>query len=314
MKLGLLGACCFPNCDLTQLILVQDFWTLIVLDTQTVLKSEPPTKMDWLLAEDSDLGFVELLQHPLYKGLLPRLLRLQKSTSESWQNYFVSSISTYRSSQQKAFEYRCQGNILSLEIDDYIDFRRDFSGIRVVLDLIEAVGGLELDISPYNDDLRVLQRLVGDIITLAWDIFAYNIDQSIDNKINIVSLLQSKRGIGLARAISEAGALIRERLEQFKALEENLLRVEPAPTSSNTWGQSWLWWFWSLLSSNAEDPETLPASVAHDVELYINGLKNCLVGFFNWAYETEMFFGTKGESVKGFGWVFLLPPSSNTIV
>lgn len=69
MKLGLLGSCCFPSCDLNQLTLIIDFWTILVLDTHAVLRSDPPTRCGWVLViENPDVGFVDLLQaHPLFK-------------------------------------------------------------------------------------------------------------------------------------------------------------------------------------------------------------------------------------------------------
>lgn len=69
MKLGLLGSCCFPSCDLNQLTLIIDFWTILVLDTHAVLRLDPPTRCSWdLVTEDPDLSFVDLLQaHPLFE-------------------------------------------------------------------------------------------------------------------------------------------------------------------------------------------------------------------------------------------------------
>lgn len=359
MKLGLFGACSFPSCDLTQLILMMDFCTLIVLDTESLLRSNSPTASHWILGNDtSKSGYVEILQtHPVLQRLasnhiiylfllilvyiyrlLTRLSRLQNSTTESWQQRFTSSIVAFRHSRQKAFDYRREGTALAhLEIEEYIGFRRDLSGIPCILDLLEAVEGLELDISPYNDDLRTLRRLVGDIIVLTWvssdslqfqtndticscqDVFSYNIDQSIDNKINIVSLLQSKREIALVHSIKEAGDLIFQRIDAFKFLEKSLLSsvgASPSDRASDTGATAVtsLWNNFTGLFSAAQKPNNPHPSVtefqAHDIALYIRALKDCMVGFLHWAYETDIFFGTKGDTVKGFGWVFLLPPQN----
>ncbi|KAJ4493616.1 hypothetical protein C8J55DRAFT_485016 [Lentinula edodes] len=320
MKLGLLGACSFPSCDLTQLILMMDFCTLIVLDTEGLLRSNPPITSHWGLGNDtSNSGYVEVLQtHPVLQRLLTRLSRLQNSTTESWQRRFTSSIVAFRHSRQKAIDYRREGTALAhLEIEEYIGFRRDLSGIPFILDLMEAVEGLELDIPPCNDDLSTLRCLVGDIIVLTWDVFSYNIDQSIDNKINIVSLLQSKREIALVHSIKEAGDLIFQRIDAFKSLEKSLLSSMGASPSdresdSGATALNSLWNNFTGLFSAAEKPNNPHPSVtdfqAHDIALYIRALKDCLVGFLHWAYETDIFFGTKGDTVKGFGWVFLLPP------
>ncbi|KAJ3865326.1 hypothetical protein EV359DRAFT_39043 [Lentinula novae-zelandiae] len=318
-----------------------DFCTLIVLDTESLLRSNSPTASHWSLGNDtSKSGYVEILQthlvlqrlasnHIIYLfllilvyiyRLLTRLSRLQNSTTESWQQRFTSSIVAFRHSRQKAIDYRREGTALAhLEIEEYIGFRRDLSGIPCILDLLEAVEGLELDISPYNDDLRTLRRLVGDVIVLTWDVFSYNIDQSIDNKINIVSLLQSKREIALVHSIKEAGDLIFQRIDAFKFLEKSVLSsvgASPSDRASDTGATAVnsLWNNFTGLFSAAQKPNNPHPSVtefqAHDIALYIRALKDCMVGFLHWAYETDIFFGTKGDTVKGFGWVFLLPPQN----
>ncbi|KIK64099.1 hypothetical protein GYMLUDRAFT_40342 [Collybiopsis luxurians FD-317 M1] len=320
MKLGLLAACCFPSCDLNQLILVTDLWTLIMLDTLTVLRSEPPIRSHCDLPEDSKSDFPAVVEsHILLKRLLPRLFRLRASMSDTWQQRFTASVFSYMDSRQKAINHRSEGSVVPLDIDDYIEFRRNLSGINIMLDLIEAVEGLELDIPVYNEELRTLRQLVGEIITITWDVFSYNVDQSIDNKLNIVSLLRSNQDIGLANAINEAGTAIRQRIDRFKSLENTLLASikaassQDSTVSGSTTSSSW---FWSHFSSSTTPETEVPGpSITdiqeHDIVLHIRGLKDCMVGFLNWAYETDMFFGTKGESVKGFGWVFLLSPQSS---
>ncbi|KAJ2920476.1 hypothetical protein H1R20_g16618, partial [Candolleomyces eurysporus] len=38
---------------------------------------------------------------------------------------------------------------------------------------------------------------------------------------------------------------------------------------------------------------------------YIQALKDYIVGSIHWGYETELYFGQKGDEVRLFGWVFL---------
>ncbi|KAJ4490591.1 hypothetical protein J3R30DRAFT_110451 [Lentinula aciculospora] len=318
MKLGLLGACSFPSCDLTQLVLMMDVWTLIILDTQLLLRSDFPTMSRWdFVDENSHFGYIELLRtHPVLQRLVPRLSRLKDSTSDFWQQRFASSIAAFRRSQQKAIDYRLEGPALAqLGIDEYIDFRRDFSGMPIILDLIEPVGGLKFDIPIYDEDLCTLRRLVGEIIVLSWDVFSYNIDQFTDNKLNIVSLLQSEREVALVHSIKDAGDLILQRLSSFKSLEKSLLssvgELPQAPASKTSAASLKSWFSFDLFSETQKlnNPRSsITEFQAHDIALYVRSLKDCMIGFLNWTYETDMFFGTKGESVKSFGWVFLLPP------
>ncbi|KAJ3983985.1 hypothetical protein F5890DRAFT_106311 [Lentinula detonsa] len=323
MKLGLLGACSFPSCDLTQLILMMDVWSLIILNTQLPLRSNTlATPHRSVANENLQYDYVELLQmHPVFQRLLPRLSRFKYSTSNFWRQRFTCSVAAFQQSQQKAIDYRLKGaSLAQLAIDDYIDFRHDFGGMPIILDLIEAVEGLELDIPTFNDDLHTLRRLVGDIIVLSWDVFSYNIDQSVDNRLNIVSLLQSKRENALVHSIKEAGDLILSRLASFKSLENTLLSsvgtLSSTTTNSSPAVQKSIWQSITHNFTGTQKTKIPPSSLnevqAHDIARYICALKDCMVGFLNWTYETDMFFGTKGESVKSFGWVFLLSPIQST--
>ncbi|RXW13522.1 hypothetical protein EST38_g12333 [Candolleomyces aberdarensis] len=38
---------------------------------------------------------------------------------------------------------------------------------------------------------------------------------------------------------------------------------------------------------------------------YVQALKDYIVGSIHWGYETELYFGQKGDEVRSFGWVFL---------
>ena len=38
---------------------------------------------------------------------------------------------------------------------------------------------------------------------------------------------------------------------------------------------------------------------------YIQTLKDYIVASIHWGYETELYFGQKGDEVRSFGWVFL---------
>ncbi|KAF5391191.1 hypothetical protein D9757_003142 [Collybiopsis confluens] len=321
-KLGLLAACCFPTCDLNQLTLVMDLWTLIVVDTETLLRSKQvPALFIQDFRADSKPGFVELTKaHILFKHLSLRLSQLKSSTSESWQQRFSASMSSYMDAKRRGAEHQAEGNRIPLEIDDYIKFRRNLSGIELILDMIEAVEGLELDISFYGEELHALRRVTAEIICLTWDVFSYNIDQSVGNTINIVSLLRSSRKFSLSSAVQQAGTMIRDRITRFKALENALLvkiQTSTYSTDTNASTTPTTSWLWNVVSSSrapqAKDPgQALTETQAHDIALYTRGLNDLVIGFLNWAYETDMFFGTKGDAVKGFGWVFLLPAYSLT--
>ena len=48
--------------------------------------------------------------------------------------------------------------------------------------------------------------------------------------------------------------------------------------------------------------------VGGSLDAYVHVLRDYISGNIHWFYETELYFGAKGEEVKAFGWVFLNSP------
>jgi hypothetical protein len=46
-------------------------------------------------------------------------------------------------------------------------------------------------------------------------------------------------------------------------------------------------------------------STSEQTARYIQALKDYIAGSIHWGYETELYFGQKGDEVRSFGWVFL---------
>lgn len=101
-------------------------------------------------------------------------------------------------------------------------------------------------------------------------------------------------------AINCAFALIERAFQNFLAAESALSQESPAQSPVTPA------WTWNLLSRRQPSEET-PGQprLSSDSQLYLRGLKDCIVGTLNWSYETELYFGSKGDEVRQFGWVFL---------
>jgi hypothetical protein len=201
----------------------------------------------------------------------------------------------YQAAQQQVARNRLDDVVPDLE--SYIELRRDSSGIKMIFDLIEVVGGLDLPSEIIEgQDARRLAHLTADIINWSMDIISYNVDQAKGNKHNLITVLMNEKQLTVQGAISYATTLVKQSLEAFLALERSI----PTPVVHSSWS----------LSSWYSRPTGWDARTRSDVQAYIRGLRDCIVGFSNWAYETEMYFGEKGEEARAFGWVFLtlLPP------
>ncbi|KAJ7595493.1 isoprenoid synthase domain-containing protein [Mycena floridula] len=265
-KIPLLAALCFPTCDLPQLRLVADFWTLLMF-------SKP------------------------FECLEPRLSQLTLTGTSRWKARFDDCFRDFQLAQG------LRPN-LDLGVEEYIAFRRDLSGLQIVTSFIEPVEGLELKEGTEEEEtmLKKLRQSAADIIALSWDIFSYNVDQASGNKINLVHVLMARRGISVQGAITAAVRLVKSAFTEFSEAEKALVSLPRADADSDLGSSSSLLrWFRPSPARSAWTEQDF-----HDVSLLIQGLKDCIVGSLNWAYETELFFGTKGEEVRMFGWVFML--------
>ncbi|ESK89940.1 hypothetical protein Moror_788 [Moniliophthora roreri MCA 2997] len=340
LKIGLLASLCFPTCDAPQLRLASDFWALIIVSNERVKAgANERGGHGWNdVPEDSisNKGFVELLNtHDLFRHLSERITRLQTITTPRWQKQFTTSIRAFKEAQLAAIKYRRNNTVPAL--DDYVDFCRDLNGLRMIFDLVESAEGLNLDITEMRlddgDDLRMLRRLAAEFISLSFDIFAYNNDQAVGHKLNIVDVMMVQRDLSIQGAVNQSGSLIKDKFDGFKTLETALWSRHPREDSSSqlspsppppppteptnaSLGSTLTTWIRSPLSRSnsrtnlralfsASEATKWDRNTVNDVSLFLQGLKDCMGGCLNWAYDSQIFFGTKGDAVRNFGWVFL---------
>lgn len=220
---------------------------------------------------------------------------------------FVKSRRRYLEARHQLSKNGAVGVIPDLE--SYIEQRRDASGFRMALDMVQYAG-----------DATVSDALLGDVLfgrlhdhacdIAAWSevgvpFFFFRPTRTnsagcvwgwllIDvpkkeimscakgappkDEANIVTILMRERNVPLECAVSAAGTLVKQSVEAFVATEEALLSV----------------------------PEF---AADHEVRRYLRGLREWIAGFVNWLYETQLFLGEKGSEVRAFGWVFIpVPP------
>ena len=120
----------------------------------------------------------------------------------------------------------------------------------------------------------------------------------------------AQKGVTLQAAMNAAAALVKQAFSEFSEAERLITSLRPSqeigPKTTSPWNiVSFLYGSVVLKPSSGWDE-----AAYNDVKLYIQGLKDCIVGALNWSYEAELFFGDKGEEVRTFGWVFLRPKSN----
>ena len=117
------------------------------------------------------------------------------------------------------------------------------------------------------------------------------------------------KSLSIQGAVNLAGAMLKDAVTSFRTAESHLL-VSLKPESYLSLGSSLpspLAWVLGTIYPAPEDQqdEEKREKERKEVERYVRGLRSLIAGTVNWVYETEIYFGKKGEEVRTFGWVFL---------
>ncbi|KAF5376433.1 hypothetical protein D9615_008650 [Tricholomella constricta] len=318
-KTGLLAGLCVPSCGQPQLRFFADFLSFLIIADGRIKRAGDAEGSGWMDG-DTESGIDSLTQHELFQYLRPEFLRLVARADPSWDTRFAASVHSYRSAQLQVITSRLSNVIPDLET--YISLRRDLSGLYMILDLIELSENLNI---PLADDgtskkVAILKQLTADIIGCSLDVFTFNIDQAQGNRHNIITILMENKRLSLQGALNFAGALIKQFFNSFLETEKSLF-CHPTPPQTNHSGTGTLSSYWNWITSVrlATPPASPPPgpqssnmecggdTCLGDLPSYVQTLKDCIVGTINWAYETELYFGRKGEEIRTFGWVFFNP-------
>ncbi|KAK0502165.1 isoprenoid synthase domain-containing protein [Armillaria luteobubalina] len=300
VKAGLLTSLCFPTCDGPQLRLFADLCTLMVYSNARLWRQ--PLRSCWS-GDGTGNGVDIFAGHTLLVHLVPRIQKIYDNASQMWKDRFTESIRKYRSAQLQVIENR----VHVPGIAEYLDLLPDLSGIKIVLDFIEPAEGLDIE-AKTTEDVERLRKHAVNIVSWTVDIVGYNVDQSVNKPYNLVSLLMVHKRLPAQIAAQQAGTMVKGTIDSFLDTERRIvsaLKQPPAPSGRF----SWIWSALTPAESTVEDKNSDKREI-DDLMLWIQGLRDCIVGHTNWVYETDVFFGTKGEEVRGFGWVFLLPKTN----
>ena len=195
-------------------------------------------------------------------------------------------------------ECRADGSIPDL--DTYIWMRRETSGCKPVFDLIEYSLDLELpDAVVEHPVIVALNNGANDLVTWSnvsvpvsllspipicqWltrsaqqDIFSYKVEHARGDNHNMINVFMAKDGLTLQQAVDRIGDMCKQTIDTFV---ENQAQVP-------SWGDD----------------------IDKEVKLYVNGLKEWIVGSLHWSFMTARYFGDNGAAVKATRIVELLSP------
>ena len=107
------------------------------------------------------------------------------------------------------------------------------------------------------------------------DIFSYNVEQSRGDTHNMISVFMQRQGMDLQSAVDAVGNLCKASIDRFETDRKTL----------PSWG-----------------PE-----IDRDVQAYVQGLQDWIVGSLHWSFDTTRYFAHDGARVKKERVVRLLP-------
>ncbi|KAH7912167.1 isoprenoid synthase domain-containing protein [Hygrophoropsis aurantiaca] len=276
LKAGKLTAMCYPQAGYPQLRVCSDFMNyLFHLDNLSDDMDRRGTRAVSNVVMNS-------LYHP-YDYYSPT--RVNKMTKDFYRRMiataapgacqrFIETFDFFFQAVHQQANDRANGEIPDLE--SYIALRRDTSGCKPCWALIEYANNLDIPDEVIDHPLiRSLGEAANDLVTWSNDIFSYNVEQSKGDTHNMIVVVMNEQGLDLQSAVDFVGDLCKHSIDRFNDDRQNL--------------------------------PTLGAKIDRDVEVYVSGLADWIVGSLHWSFESERYFGKSGRDVKSSRIVNLLP-------
>ncbi|KAF8644897.1 hypothetical protein AX16_008181 [Volvariella volvacea WC 439] len=267
---------CYPDAEYPQLRVVNDFLTyLFHLDNL----SDDMDKRGTSATADVVLNslyhpYTYSTSHKVGKMTRDFYKRMIKTASPGTQQRFIETFDFFfQSVTQQAID-RAAGVIPDLE--SYIALRRDTSGCKPCWALIEYANDLHIpDEVMEHPIIKSLGEATNDLVTWSNDIFSYSVEQSKGDTHNMISVVMNQEGLDLQSAVDFVGSLCKRSIDRFIHNRDNL----------PSWGPK----------------------IDKDVQIYVNGLADWIVGSLHWSFETVRYFRKTGREVKATRIVKLLP-------
>ncbi|TFY65633.1 hypothetical protein EVG20_g5457 [Dentipellis fragilis] len=158
----------------------------------------------------------------------------------------------------------------------YITLRRDSSGCRPCFALLEYAAGIDLPHAiAEHPSVRTMEDASNNFVSWINDIYSFNVEQARGDTHNSVIIVMREQGLEIQGAMDYVGDLCATAIETFEKARTQL------PVSGT--------------------------QVDADVDAYITGLQNWMIGSLHWSFASERYFGTQGMEVKKELKVKLLP-------
>ncbi|KAI6008809.1 isoprenoid synthase domain-containing protein [Pisolithus orientalis] len=277
-KSALLSATYYPDADAPRLRVCAD-WLALLFNVD-----------DWF--DEYDLGDARALWQTCLDVFRDPNLRTEKRSVLMVKSFFdrfrqtagpgcterfIHGFYLFFAASEREVERRSKGYIADLE--SYIAYRRDTSACKPCYAMIEYAVGIDLpDEVVSHPAIMAMGEAANDMISWSNDIYSYNKEQARGDIHNLVMILMYEQGLDLQGAVDAAGAYWEAALQRF---EDNF-------TILPTWG----------------------SPVDQNVAIYVQGLRDMVIGSLHWSFDAERYFGKQGQQIKKDRIVRLLPMKS----
>lgn len=129
--------------------------------------------------------------------------------------------------------------------------------------------------------------------------------------LNLVSLVIQEHHLSFQGALNMVGTMIKERFDEFSALEAAIIENAVVARGSMTTQPSTTLRsmvpvpFQRLFATPPNQTLEMEETNINDLLQLIQTLKDMVIGTIHWGYEAELFFGSKGHEMRDYGWVFV---------
>ncbi|CAE6474266.1 unnamed protein product [Rhizoctonia solani] len=275
----LLAALCYPEADLEHIRPAMDFflWTFAFDDMADIgefcsegLKRAVDITMHALRDPNAalpDLKIVATLQSYVNRMRLNGGPRAIQHLIEALDDYHREIIRE---------NIRMADNCVET-IEEYITARRETSGVRQTLAMLEYAHCLDLpDIVFHHPVVRELATAGGEILAWANDIYSFPAEHSHDQLHNFVYVVMHNKKVDLQGAVDYVYQRIQTRVQEYVALKAQLPSFGP--------------------------------HLDNQVSQYIKGIEYVVQGCIEWYFITPRYLGSDAKEVKGTGVVKLRTP------
>ncbi|KAF4565373.1 hypothetical protein EYR40_002624 [Pleurotus pulmonarius] len=332
MKAALLASLCFPTCDAPQLRLLADLLSALICIQVRLIGAPDMAQCGWTSSEleaEAASGSWELLaQNTLLRQLIPQVQRLASRATADWSTRMEKASYAFHAAHLRLVTQSLPPD----SIEACVALHTDASGFPIIFLLAEVIKELQL---PPN--VQLLEQLADSalkIIVGSLELVSYNLHASMKSSANAVAVVMSVREISLQGALKVCMSECRKNVETYRTVERAILvglsgelpppppmpQRRPKALSGHTRASSSIWSWVPFMSAQEAAAPTVPEpavlapvlevedwddEVRDDVRSYVNGLRDCVVGYIHWLYETEIYFGQLGDEVRATGWTFL---------